>query len=219
MIGAIFDIDGTLLDSMSIWEEAGIRFLNSLGITPRPDYRDVVFEMSMEESTEYTRKEYNLSLSTEEVKEGILRVIHDFYYYEVDLKPGVPAFLSYLKDRQIPMIIASSGHRDYIEASLKRLGIRQYFSGIITCTEAGAGKHQPLVYQMAAENIGCPIKNCLVFEDVFHAIHTAKEAGFITVGIYDSISESYEGSIREESDLYLHDFSQLFVFADFLKTL
>lgn len=202
--GAIFDVDGTLLDSMPIWDDASERFLSGLGVKAEPGLSEIMFRMSLDEGAAYLKSAYGLDLSEQEIKDGILGVIRDFYFYQAQAKPGAGEFLKQMKARKIPMYIATSSNREHIRAAFERLGFYDYFDGLITCEEAGAGKRDPRIFLLAAERMGLESSDIYVFEDVIHAIRSANSAGFVTVGVYDPASSADNAAIREESGLYLH---------------
>ena len=168
--GAIFDVDGTLLDSMPIWDDASERFLTGLGVKAEPGLSDIMFRMSLDEGAAYLKSAYGLDLSEQEIKDGILGVIRDFYFYQAQLKPGAGEFLAQMKAREIPMYIATSSNREHIRAAFERLGVYNYFDGLITCEEAGAGKSDPRIFLLAADRMGLEPADIFVFEDVIHAI-------------------------------------------------
>ena len=202
--GAIFDVDGTLLDSMPIWEDAAARFLAGLGIRAQEDLGDIMFRMSLDEGAVYLKNTYGLDMSVEEVKAGVLGVIRDFYVNQVQPKAGVREFLKELSSRRIPMYIATSSNREHIRAAFERLGLYEYFDGMITCEEAGAGKREPTIFLLAAQRMGLAPQDIFVFEDVIHAVRSAGSAGFVTVGVYDKASGPDNEAMRAESSIYLH---------------
>lgn len=203
--GAIFDVDGTLLDSMSIWQDVGARYVRSRNVEPEENLAEILFPMTVEEGAIYVKQQYSLEESVEQIVQGVLDTVRDFYYYEAPLKAGAWEFLEALAAEEIPMVVATSSERDQIEQAFGRLNILQYFQKIFTCTEVGAGKSQPFIYQQAGEVLGAAPEEIFVFEDVLHAIKTAKAAGFRTVGLYDSSSEDHQEEIRETADIYLGD--------------
>ena len=202
--GAIFDVDGTLLDSMPIWEDAAARFLAGLGLGAQEGLGDIMFRMSLDEGAVYLKNTYGLDMSVEEVKAGVLGVIRDFYVNQVQPKAGVREFLKELSSRRIPMYIATSSNREHIRAAFERLGLYEYFDGMITCEEAGAGKREPTIFLLAAQRMGLAPQDIFVFEDVIHAVRSAGSAGFVTVGVYDKASEPDNEAMRAESSIYLH---------------
>lgn len=207
--GAIFDADGTLLDSMPIWEDAAARFLAGLGIEAEPDLGDVMFRLSLDEGAAYLKRTYlagnhGLSMTEEEIKEGVLGVIRDFYVHQVQPKAGARRFLEELAARKVPMYIATSSNREHIRAALERFGLLHFFDGMITCEEAGASKREPRIFLLAAERMGLSPEDIFVFEDVIHAIRSAGSAGFVTVGVYDAASAADNEAMRAECAIYLH---------------
>lgn len=207
--GAIFDVDGTLLDSMPIWEEAPARWLLQKGVTPCGDLAKDLFKMSLREGAAYMKESYGLAESLDEIIDGVTGVIRTYYELEVPAKPGAAGFVRELRDRGIPMLLATSSVKEYVRAALSRIGIWDCFDGIITSDEAGAGKTDPQIYLLAARKLGLPPGDIFVFEDVIHAVRTANRAGFITVGVYDRASEADNAAMRKECAIYLHELTDL----------
>ena len=203
--GMIFDADGTLLDSMPIWDDLGARYLKGIGIEAEPGLSEILFCMSLEESAAYMKRTYGLSQTEEEIRNGVLAKLDDFYVNEVQAKPGVSEFLRTLHERKVPMMIATSSSRHHIEAAMRRLGFLDYFAGIITCEEVGAGKSRPDIYLKCAEAMGLDPEEVCVVEDVIHAVRTANAAGFPTAGVYDAASAEDTEDMKKECSIYLHD--------------
>ena len=200
--GAIFDVDGTLLDSMEIWEDVAIRYLKSIGVEAEPDLPEVMFTMSLPEGAAYVKEHYRLTQETDEIIKGVLDIIRNYYEETAPLKPGVTKILEELSGKRIPMTVATSNNKEEVEAAFKRLGIASYFSRIFTCEEVGAGKTRPDIYMKAAEYMGTRPEETVIFEDVLHAIRTAKKAGFLAVGLYDEASKADQEEIKKEADWY-----------------
>lgn len=200
--GAIFDVDGTLLDSMEIWEDVAIRYLKSIGVEAEPDLPEVMFTMSLPEGAAYVKEHYRLTRETDEIIQGVLDIIRKYYEETAPLKPGVTKILEELSGKRIPMTVATSNNKEEVEAAFKRLGIASYFSRIFTCEEVGAGKTRPDIYMKAAEYMGTRPEETVIFEDVLHAIRTAKKAGFLAVGLYDEASKADQEEIKKEADWY-----------------
>ena len=209
MKAAIFDVDGTILDSVGIWEEAGERYLRAIGKEPEKMLGRILFPMTIEEGAVYIKEYYKLSQDISEIIQGVLGVIKDFYYKKALLKKGAGNFLGKLFDEKIPVAAATSGKREYVEAAFKRLGILPYFSRIFTCSEIGRGKSDPLIYLTAGEYLGEDDSDIYVFEDALYALETAKAAGFRTVGVYDRYSAEDTQEIRRLADVFLQDFTYL----------
>ena len=202
--GAIFDVDGTLIDSMPIWEDASARWLREIGVKAKEKLGEVMFRMSLDEGAEYLKEAYRLRESEREIKDGILGVIRGFYEKEVQAKPGAADFLENMSARGTPMYLATSSGREQVKAALERLGLYHYFDGMITCEEAGASKREPRIFQMTAQQMGIPPKDIFVFEDVIHAVRSANRAGCVSVGLYDAASDADNAAMRAESGIYLH---------------
>ena len=216
MGGVILDIDGTVLDSMSIWQDAGVRYLASQQIEAEPGLAEKIYYMSIPEAALYMRTRYGLEQSVEEISQGIKDVVRDFYYYEAPLKAGVKEFLQKMSDRKIPVVAATASDEDHLEHAFTRLGIRQYFEYIFTCAQAGAGKQSPAVYHMAAGYLDRNPEELYVFEDALYAIRTAKLAGYHTIGVYDEESKEDQEMIREEADIYMESFKEADIFFKYL---
>lgn len=202
---AIFDFDGTLFDSMFIWESVGEIYLRSLGKEPKPSVREDVRALSLYQSACYFKKEYDLPISAEEIMTGINQTIEHFYFYEVLPKPGVVDFLVKMKESDIPMCIATASDRHHIEAALSRCGMEQFFDAIFTCDEVGHGKDEPVIFRKAMEHFGADRSATVVFEDAIHAVQAAKADGFAVVVVFDN-SEKRQTEIRNLSDCYIADF-------------
>lgn len=203
--GAIFDADGTLLDSMHIWRELGRRYLHSFGIEAEDRLDAVLYAMSFEQGCEYLRKNYLLNSSLDDIRSGISGMIEEFYSYEVSLKFGVKVFLEELKQHNIPMVIATVGDRELLSAALVRNGIAGYFEAIFTGTERNTTKHEPDIYLACCEYLGLKPEDIAVFEDSLYAIRTAKKAGFIVFGVRDGSNIHDTEAIRTEADYYIEE--------------
>lgn len=213
--GAIFDFDGTLFDSMFVWETAGEIYLSSLGINTKENLKNSLKSMSLVQSAIYIAEKYNLKLDTQEIMDGINKTVENFYFYTVQPKQGVIELLELLKSMNVKMCIATATDRYQVEAALKRCDMDKYFSEIFTCTEVGFGKDEPIIFQKAMEHLDTSKDDTVIFEDAYHAVKTAKSNGFLTVAVYDS-SERRQSEIRTLTDCYLEDFTQVDTFLKFL---
>lgn len=203
----IFDVDGTLLDSLDVWDEAPNIYLKSLGREPEALLGKKLFAMSMEEGSSYLKTAYHLEESPEQILGDILMIVARFYREEAPLKPGAADFLRALACRGIKTAAATTSDKKLIDAAFVRLGIRQYFEKIVTCTEVGVGKESPAVYYAACETLGTSPENTWVFEDAVHALSTAKKAGFLTCGVYDSYHDKTEQEeLQKMADFYMKTF-------------
>ena len=201
--GAIFDLDGVLLDSMGIWKDLGARYLRARGISPAPGLGEVLFAMSMEQGAAYLKTHYPLPEGEVEIWDGIAALLADYYGYEVPAKPGAEELLHFFSRRGIPMAAATSSPRNHVERALTRLGLRPYLKTILTTTEIGESKHAPTIYHRAAAALGTVPAETLVFEDSLYAMQTAKAAGYRTVGVYDGQGEPDQAGLRQAAEVYL----------------
>ena len=206
--GVIFDFDGTLFDSMFIWDTAGEVYLRSIGKKPEADLQKVLKPMSLLQSAQYIREKYHIPLSVEDIMDGVNRTVEGFYFYTVEPKPGVIDFLEELHRRNIKMCIATATDRYQVEAALQRCKMRHFFSEIFTCTEVGSGKDSPDIFRKAMEHLQTDRSNTFVVEDAYHAIHTAKQDSFKVVGVYDS-HESRQQDLLQIADVFLPDYLHL----------
>lgn len=198
-------MDGTLLDSMGLWLNAGVYYLESLGITAEPGLGETLMEMNMIQGAEYIKKNYNLSLTLEQICDGINNTLKNHYAHKIQLKPGVLDFLNILKEKHIPCAIATNTDRELFTPCLARLGITDYFQEIITCSEQHTSKNHPEIFYYTAEKLKSAPQTTLVFEDALYALKTARNAGFQTVGIYDQYTQRYTdpAKIMHNSTIYL----------------
>ena len=204
--GAIFDLDGTVLDSMFIWDTIGEDYLRTLGKEPREDLKETFMTLTLEEAAEYYREHYGVTLSVREIVDGVNAMVDGIYRTKVTLKPGIEEYLRWLKENGVKMCVATVTDRYLVEETLQRLGIRRFFSEIFTCAEVGFGKDKPIIYRKALEHLGTAKEETYVFEDSLFALKTAKADGFPTVGVYDR-HEERQDELQNLADYYIRDFA------------
>jgi len=203
--GAIFDLDGTLTDSMYVWRVVGVKFLQTFGITPSEDLWERTKNLTTEQTIELFKSEYGIVWTDEEIRVGINNLVGQMYREEVLPKNGVKELLEMFRERGVKMCVASATDGYLVDLVLRKNGMRDYFSRIISCNNIGRGKDSPAIYESALEHLGTPKRETLVFEDAFFALRTAKEAGFPVVGVYDP-TETHADGMRELSDYYIMDY-------------
>ena len=204
--GAIFDFDGTLVDSMFIWDTIGEDYLRSLGKEPHEDLKETFMTLTLEEAAEYYLTHYGVTLSVKEIVDGVNTMVEGIYRTRVALKQGVADYLRLLKENGTRICIATVTDRYLVEETLDRLGILQYFSEIFTCAEVGYGKDKPIIYRKALEHLDTAKNETYVFEDSLFALKTAKADGFTTVGVYDR-HENRQDNLKNLADYYIVDFA------------
>lgn len=200
--GAIFDCDGTLLDSMELWGRVEIEYLISLGAAPRPGLSDDLRTLGGLEVPMYLRAEYGIQKSVSEINAGINARIEDFYMYQVPLKAGVADVLQALHVRGVKMCVATATDRYLVEAALRRCGVLGYFERVFSCGEEETSKSSPDIYIRAADFLKTGIADTLVFEDALYAMQSAKNAGFPVAAVHDPSSDDQRDEIMELCDFY-----------------
>ncbi|STO00172.1 Phosphorylated carbohydrates phosphatase TM_1254 [[Eubacterium] infirmum] len=202
---AIFDADGTLLDSMGQWNLVPYKYVKSLGVAADENIAEKLFTMTISEAAEFIIDEYELSVTVEEAVEGMDAIIREFYKNDVKLKDGAGELLEFFKSRGIPMVIGTSTDRDCIEVGLERTGISAYFDRIYTSTEVGKSKEKPDLFIQAMEFMESSPDETIVFEDGLYSLRTAAALGMKTVGIFDEVSLSNQKELKELADLYVDE--------------
>ena len=203
--GAIFDLDGTLLDSMFIWDTFGEDYLRTLGKEPKENLTETFKTVTLEQAAEYYREHYGVALSANEIVDGVNEMVAKLYRTKVTLKDGVREFLEALKSQGVKMCVATVTDRPIVEDVLCNLGIRDFFTEIFTCAEVGYNKETPHIYRAALEVLGTKKDETVVFEDALHALITAKKDGFKVAAVYDK-HELRQTEMKENGDYYITDY-------------
>lgn len=205
--GAIFDLDGTLLDSTWVWHQIDVDFLGSRGFEVPPDYVEAITPMEFREVAVYTIERFHLSEEPEAVMAEWNQMAKEAYAEKILMKPGTKELLQELKRRGIRLGVATSNISDLFLPCLKRNGIYEYFDAFTECSEVGKSKKFPDIYIQAVEKLHCRPEECLVFEDITEALQTAKKAGFITVCAKDAAWEYNEEELEKTADFTLEQIS------------
>jgi HAD superfamily hydrolase (TIGR01509 family) len=208
MKAVIFDVDGTLFDSMPFWDDAGKLFLESVGIYAKEDLSHTLLSMTMKEGAEYLIKNYVPQMTIDEVLQGIIDVMNDAYRNKILLKKGAAQLLKRLKENNIPVVIATATDRTLLEAALNRLEIFDFIDKIFTCSECNTTKSVPDIYLNACDWLDTSPEETVVFEDTLQAISTVSASNFITVAVKDESSIHHQVQIKEKADLFIEDFNQ-----------
>lgn len=203
---AIFDMDGTLIDSMVFWKNLATEYLSSKGVKQIPeDILERIKPMIMSESAALFQQEFGLSGDPEAEMNAMMDA---HYRNDIPLKPGVREYLQMLRSRGVRMCVASATAEHLMEACLKRLGVRDYFVFLLSCETVGAGKRSPLVYLESAERLNAAPEDIAVYEDALYAAQTAKDAGYYVVGVYDDSAAKNWQTIEHVADEVILDWEE-----------
>ena len=205
----IFDIDGVLLDSLSIWKKLGRRYVTRLGYPPIPGMDEILFPMSMEQGAMWLKDRFSLEISVEEIIQELEREIQNFYFEEVKAKPGAKELLQKINNLGIPAAAATSSPKEHVRRALERNHLLFYLKKIYTTNEIGESKYSPKIYLTASEFLNTKPSETLVVEDSLYALNTARNAGFRTAGIFDSLGEPDQEQLEKKADIYCRFLSEL----------
>lgn len=208
---AIFDMDGTLLDSMGMWRMALPNYFKSLNMEPNTNINTVVENMSFVQAATYLAEELHLNKTADEIYSEIEESIVYQYENTILLKPNVETYLRQLRKDGTSCCVATLSDKYMAETVLKRLGIYDCFDFILTVGEVGKSKEHPDIYLQCAEKMNTPKEECVVFEDAPYAIKTVKEAGFISYGVYDSWQKYPENFTEKYCDRFIIGYDELII--------
>lgn len=201
--GAIFDMDGTLTESMHLWIEIGRRYLEGLGYKVSPEQNHEMTRMLLEPMALYMQDEFGLAKSQEQIIAEINRIVEPGYFEDVAVKPTVVESLEAMQERGIRMCVATATDRHLTEACLKRNGIDRFFSAIFTCGEEHCNKRTSQIYDKARAHLGTSPEETYIFEDTYVSILGAKQSGCRIVALEDRWSEKKRDLIKETADVYV----------------
>lgn len=179
---SIFDVDGTILDSMEVWNTLASQYVQSLGKVPEKNLDEIVSDMSLEQSATYLKNHYKINKQEERIISEILNFISDFYEYEVNLMPGFKEFISHYDSINV---IGTSCDEELVKIALNRLGVLNYFEDIITCSKLNKSKDDSDFYLACAQALKQRPEDIVVFEDADYCIDVARKVGFKVIKIKD----------------------------------
>lgn len=206
---AIFDMDGTLIDSMWVWEKIDVEYLARRNIAIPKDLRAAIEHLNFYEVANYFKNRFKLTDSIEEITNEWNEMAYDHYANNVKLKAGVENYLKFLKSHGIKIGLATSNCIPLIEACLKKLGVYDFFDSITTTDEVSRGKDFPDIYLLAAKRLGASPSECIVFEDILPAVISAKKAGMKVIAVHDKYSIAEVDNIKKEADKFIFDFGEI----------
>ena len=205
----IFDLDGTLVDSMWLWKEIDIEYFAKFGKTLPDTLQSEIEGMSFTETAHYIKNKFHFSDTIEQMKNTWNEMAIHKYRYEVPLKDGIPEFLSYCKKNKIKLAIATSNSRELVDAVGNAHHFDLYFDCIMTACEVEKGKPSPDIYLAVAKLLNVPTKNCLVFEDIIPGILAGKNAGMKVCAVEDEYSIEQTDEKLRLADYYIKDYFDL----------
>lgn len=205
----IFDMDGTLVDSMWMWEQIDIDYLARFGYTLPADLQESIEGMSFKETADYIRKRFNIPEDTDTMMKTWIDMAYEFYRTKVDFKPGAREFLTELKRRGIKIGMATSNAMELVDVVLDHLDAHSYFDEIHVSSEVKHGKPFPDIYLLVAEKLGVSHDRCLVFEDILPGIRAGRAARMKVCSVYDRYAHQEINIAMRYSDYYIRGFDVL----------
>lgn len=207
--GYIIDMDGTILDSMPIWDELSIRFLKHKGILANPNLKDILAPMSIDQAINYLINTYHLTQSPEELIKEVNNLLTSIYLNEVSLKPGAKEFINKCYQRNKKLCLLTANSYPVTISVLDKYGLTDKFDQIITGDSTTLDKLSGTIYEHARKALMLNNNECIVIEDAFHAISGAKRHNFVVWAVYDSSNKSNWEQICKLSDLYFNNMSEM----------
>lgn len=205
----IFDLDGTLIDSMWMWRTIDIEYLGRFGIALPENLQNEIEGMSFTETAHYFKEHFSIPDDIETIKNDWNQMAWNKYEKEVPLKPGAAEFLQYCKGSGIKLGIATSNSRELVDNITRVHHLNDYFTTIITGCDVPKGKPAPDIYLAAAKNLKVPCSKCLVFEDIIPGIQAGKAAGMQVCAVEDAYSAEMRMEKMELADFYIEDYFEL----------
>ena len=200
---AIFDMDGTLLDTMYIWRHLAPEYLRKNNIAVPDDLTDQLAIMGIGRAVTFLIENFNIKIAPEELHREIIGILADYYRHHAIFKPGAEEFLQKMQARGIPTMVFSATPEDLLDLALGRLDALKYFShGVLSVNTIKCAKNKPEAFYTAAEHIGFPVEDVMIFEDALYAASTVKKAGFALTVMADN-EEHHTQEMRELADFYI----------------
>lgn len=209
MKAAIFDLDGTLIDSMWVWKDLASDYLQSIGIETPSDLRESIKHYSLLEACSYLQERFQIDNTPEEINHDAEKLLEGYYESEFQLKSYAKETLEELKSRNVKMCVATATEDRLAMSALKRLGIDHYFEFLQTCNSTGIQKGDKRFFQLAIEKLNVKPEDIWVFEDAYHCMESAKNADLNVVAIEDESAAEDRDRIKKIADVYIGGFEEL----------
>lgn len=207
---AIFDMDGTIIDSMWIWKDLALRSFTRRGVRAPENLEHTLFSMNFMDAAEYCIKESGYSMTKEQLVEEWTRDARLMYEKEITLKPFTRELLSYLKSLGLTLCLTTANFKEVADMILERFSLTDFFDSITVTSEVNTSKLLPDVFLLTAAKHHVKPERCIVFEDSYYAVQGAKAAGMSVIGVYDDYAQHTEQDIRQLADAYIYSFEEFF---------
>lgn len=205
--GAIFDLDGTLIDSLWVWDEINREFFARRGLVMPDDYCKAISTFGFDLSAKYTIERFNLNEQPEDLMKDWLELSSHYYKDIIKLKPFAKEFILLLKGKGIKIALATAAEPALYEAVLKSNDVYDLFDVFTSVNEVSRGKGFPDVYDKAIEKLGLKASECIVFEDLFLGVKGAKDGGYLACGVFDKDSLDDKEKIKLLADCYIETYA------------
>lgn len=206
--GAIFDLDGTLIDSMPVWTDIGARYIRKMGIEPDEKFYDDVRFMKIPDYAQYFNERYGMHEESFALKLKINDMMEEYYLHEFRLKEGVREFLDMLLEKGVRIAVATATDAYLVKAVLTREGVYDKFDALFSCRDYSTSKDEPLIFELALKALGTPKEDTFIFEDALYAMKTAARAGFPICAVHDYAARFDEPQIRKLATVYMDSYAQ-----------
>lgn len=207
--GAIFDLDGTLLNSLDVWREIDIRFFAKRNIPIPDEFFRAISSMNFQSAAEYVKSAFSLKESVNDIITEWFDDAYSFYSSKIELKDGAYEYLKALSEKGVKIALATASDKRLYEAALEHHDIRKFFDVFATTIETKRGKGYPDVYELACRRLGIDKDDCVVFEDIVEGIIGARNGGFKVCCVYDSHSQGYWETRTPPADYYIKSFMEI----------
>ena len=214
---ALLDMDGTLIDSMELWNGVAARFLAKYNIIPDPSIVDELKYLTLNTSPGLFKKKYNLEIDEEQIYQELIVIVMQIYGNEMLPKPGAVNLIEYLYKNKIEMYIATANDREPTESALRCIGIYDKIKKIYICDEVGYNKRERIFFEKVLQDIGCEKDEIVLFEDALHSIETAKSMGIKIVAIEEKTFADERDEIERLADIYCESFDEIVLDGSLLK--
>lgn len=207
--GAIFDLDGTLLDSMHVWSDIDIEFLHKRGFSVPEGYSEALAPLSFRQTAEYTIQYFQLDETPEAIMHEWNQMAIDAYSHQVQMKPHAKEYLQYLKEKGVRLGVCTALSKKLYVPALQNHGIFDWFDAIVSTDDVNKGKSYPEPYLLTATRLGLNPQDCMVFEDIPAGVNGALLAHMQVCGVYDEASKNSVEQMKTLAHHFIYDFGEL----------